>query len=146
MSESVNRTQEYLDNIFNQVREYMPGVARCIVLNYALLMGGALAVSLILVPLLRNFVHPSTATTIGFVSNLVWLIYGWRMLENRNKATSLYILYVRFSRERRELEATLASNKTKSEDVSEQVEIVEATAESFILAAQEQQIEPRQST
>ncbi|MDQ7026628.1 MAG: hypothetical protein Q9P44_13850 [Anaerolineae bacterium] len=141
----MNRTQEHLDNIFNQVREYMPAVARRIIFNYALLIAGALAVSLILVPLLRNFVPPSTAATIGFISNIAWLIYGWRMLENHNKATSLYILYVRFSRERRELETTLASEKIKSEDVSEQVEAVETSAESFILAAQEQQIEPRQS-
>ena len=139
-----NATQVHIDTIFNQVREYMPGVARRIIFNYAVLIGVALAVSLILVPFLMRLIPRSTATTIGFAVNLVWLFYGWRLLENRNKATSLYALYIRYSHERRGLEQTLAADKTKSEDVSEQVELMETSAEAFIRAAEEQQIEPRQ--
>ena len=77
----------------------------------------------------------------------MWLFYGWRILENRNKATSLYALYTRYSHDRRGLEQTLAANdKTKSEEVTEQVEIMEASAEAFIQAAEEQQIEPRKNS
>ena len=144
MSETVNKTQEHIENIFNHVRQYMPGVAKRILFNYGLLIVGAFAISLIVVPLLGRYIPRSTATTIGFAANVLWLFYGWRLLEKRNRATSLYALYVRFSKERRDLEQTLSTEKAKTEAVSEQVEVVEATAESFILAAQEQQIEPRQ--
>ena len=144
MSETPNTTQERIETIFNHVRQYMPGVARRILFNYVVLLGVALAVSILFVPLLMRFIPRSTATTIGFAINIVWLFYGWRILENRNRATSLYALYTRFSHERRGLEQTLADDKTKYEDVSAQVEMLEASAEAFIQAAEEQHIEPRQ--
>ena len=142
-----NTTQEHIATVFSHVRQYMPGVAKRILFNYAVLLGVALVVSLLLVPLLMRFIPRSTATTIGFAVNIVWLFYGWRMLENRNKATSLYALYSRYSHDRRGLEQTLAANdKTKSEEVTEQVELMEASAEAFIQAAEEQQIEPRKNS
>jgi hypothetical protein len=144
MRETPNTTQEHIEMIFNTVRQYMPGVARRILFNYAVLLGVALLVSMLFVPLLMRFIPRSTATTIGFAINIVWLFYGWRILENRNRATSLYALYTRFSHERRGLEQTLATDNTKSEDVSTQVEVLEASAEAFIRAAEEQHIEPRQ--
>jgi hypothetical protein len=144
MSETPHTTQEHIETVFNTVRQYMPGVARRILFNYAVLLGVALAVSILFVPLLMRFIPRSTATTIGFAINIVWLFYGWRILENRNRATSLYALYTRFSHERRGLEQTLADDKTMSEDVSAQVEVLEASAEAFIRAAEEQHIEPRQ--
>jgi hypothetical protein len=144
MSETPNTTQEHIEMVFNTVRQYMPGVARRILFNYAVLLGVALAVSILFVPLLMRFIPRSTATTIGFAINIVWLFYGWRILENRNRATSLYALYTRFSHERRGLEQSLADDKTMSEDVSAQVEVLEASAEAFIRAAEEQHIEPRQ--
>jgi hypothetical protein len=146
MSETPNATQEHVATVFNHVRQYMPGVARRIIFNYAVLLGVALAVSLLLVPLLMRFIPRSTATTIGFAVNIVWLFYGWRMLENRNKATSLYALYTRFSHDRRGLEQTLVADKAKSEEVTEQVELMEVSAEAFIRAAEEQQIEPRKNS
>jgi hypothetical protein len=145
MSETPNTTQEHIATVFNHVRQYMPGVAKRILFNYAVLLGIALAVSLLLVPLLMRFLPHSTATTIGFAVNIVWLFYGWRMLENRNKATSLYALYTRFSHDRRGLEQTLVADKAKSEEVTEQVELMEASAEAFIRAAEEQEIEPRKN-
>jgi hypothetical protein len=144
MSETPNTTQEHIEMVFNTVRQYMPGVARRILFNYAVLLGVALAVSILFVPLLMRFIPRSTATTIGFAINIVWLFYGWRILENRNRATSLYALYTRFSHERRGLEQTLADDKAMSDDVSAQVEVLEASAEAFIRAAEEQHIEPRQ--
>ena len=143
MSDTPNTTEEHLETVFNHVRQYMPGVARRIVFNYVILLGVALAVSLTLVPLLMRFIPRSTATTLGFAINLLWLFFGWRILENRNKATSLFVLYTRFSHERRGLEQTLAANK--SEDVLAQVELMEASAEAFISAAEEQEIEPSQN-
>src|SRR5688572_21132418 len=144
MSETPNPTQQHIETVFNHVRQYMPGVARRIIFNYVVLLGVALAISIILVPFLMRFIPRSTATTIGFAVNIVWLFYGWRILENRNKATSLYALYTRFSHERRGLEQALADDKTMSEDVTAQVEVLEASAEAFIRAAEEQHIEPRQ--
>jgi hypothetical protein len=144
MSETVNKTQEHVENIFNQVRQYMPEVGKRIFFNYGLLFGVAFLISILVPPFLAQYIPRSTANTIGFGLTVLWLFYGWRLLEKRNRATSLYALYVRFSKERRDLEQTLTTEKTKTEEVSEQVEVVEATAESFILAAQEQNIEPRQ--
>lgn len=50
----------------------------------------------------------STLSVLLFAVNVLIFWYGWRWLERRTRATSLYILYVRAARERRALASALA--------------------------------------
>jgi uncharacterized membrane protein len=54
----------------------------------------------------------STLSVLLFAVNVLIFWYGWRWLERRTRATALYILYVRASRQRRTLANALAQART----------------------------------
>lgn len=145
MSENSQSTQSYLEDRYDEVRQYMPGLAKRLAFNYMLLFGIGGLISMVLVPALMQHIPTSTARAIGFVLTLGWLVNGWRYLENRNHATAIYALYTRYSRSRRDLEKVL-KDKAKTEDVSPLVNDMDVTATAFIEAAEDAQIESYSSS
>lgn len=139
----MSETQDRIETTHEDVRRYMPGVGKQLLLNYAVLMLIALFLNIAVITLLLRFIPRPTANAIAFGFNLVWLIYGWRYLEGRNHATALFVLYTRYSRERRDLTRLLDTADAPALDNS--VDAVEETAQRFIDAAQAQHITPQEA-
>ncbi len=71
----------------------------------------------VLVTQLLPQVPQSTVSVVLFAINVLIFWYGWRWLEGRTHATSLYILYVRTSQQRRAL-ARLIQTAKKGQDIA----------------------------
>jgi hypothetical protein len=147
MADPLNHAQNAHSRIEAQVKPYVAGIFPRLAFNYGLLMLLALLVSVIVVPSLAQWIPQSTASTIGFSANILLLFFGLRYLENRNHATSLFLLYTRYSRERRELEALIqqaqANTLTNSDSLYSSVDDLEEIARSFLTAATEAGIPPK---
>src|SRR5215213_7155260 len=116
MVNPLHHAQKSHESIENQVKPYVSGLFPRLALNYGLLIIIAFLVSVLVVPTLALWIPQSTASVLGFSFNLLLFVFGWRSLEQRNKATSLYILYTRYSRQRRDLEALMKEAEAKTLD------------------------------
>lgn len=129
------------------VKPYVSGIFPRLALNYGLLLFVAVLVSTIAVPTLGLWIPQSTATVLGFSINFLTLFFGWRFFENRNKATSLYILYSSYSRQRRDLEALMKQAEAKSlantDALYTSVDKFEEAAQAFLSAAMEAGVQPK---
>jgi hypothetical protein len=130
-----------------EVKPYVSGLFPRLALNYGLLLFVAVLVSTIAVPTLGLWIPQSTASVLGFSINFLMLFFGWRFFEKRNKATSLYILYTSYSRQRRDLEALMKQAEAKSlsnmDALYTSVDKFEEAAKAFLSAAQEAGIEAK---
>jgi len=144
VANSLQHAKNSLEATHAHVQPYMAELFSRLASNYLLLMGGVLIVNMIGIPLLlRVIIIPvSTANILGFAAMLLILVYGWRFLENRNRATALFVLYIRYSRQRRELIASIEQAETDSlEDENTlyvNVDLYEESASSFLDAVEEQ--------
>lgn len=141
MANPLQHAQKSHENTERQVKPYVGELLPRLVNNYGLLFLLALLVSLFLVPLLANWIPQSTATILGYALNLLLLVYGSRFLEGRNKATGLYVLYSRYSRQRRSLETLMkqaeAQSLENSDSLYSSVDLFEEAAKNFLSAAQD---------
>lgn len=144
MANPIQNAKNSLAATHEQVQPYMAELFKRIASNYAILIAGVLVVNMIMLPLLLRFVPipVSTANVLGFSAMLLILVYGWRFLENRNRATSLFVLYTRYSRQRRDLLATVeAAESSTLEDENTlyvNVDLLEEAASSLLDAVEEQ--------
>lgn len=129
------------ETIFEEVQPYMLAIMPRLSFNYASLSLGLLFLWLIGLQLLARIVPLSTANATLFVASLFIFIYGWRFLENRNHATSLFVLYTRYSRQRRDLKALISSDADE-ESLSNNIQWLEEAAQAFIHAAQDSGLAP----
>lgn len=131
--------------LYPEVRAYMPSLLPRIAFNYMTLMMIAVLVSVVLVRVLENYIWESTANTIAFGINLALLVYGWRWLERRNQATSLFIIYTRYSRHRRELlkalEQATSGKLADLDSLYTLVDFAEESGNQFVQMAQEQNLQ-----
>jgi hypothetical protein len=140
MSKSLASVEIAHERITKEVQPYVAGVFPRLAFNFGLVLTVALIVSTIAVPSLAQFIPQSTATTLGFCTNFLILFFGLRALENRNHATALFVLYSKYSRQRRDLEALM---KQGNQDVDSSLGALEEIAQSFIKAATEAGIQPK---
>jgi hypothetical protein len=146
MANAVQHAQNSEARTYDAVRVYMPGLLPRLAFNYAVLFALVFMVSLVGVPLLRQIIFESTSVIAGFAANVLILVYGSRWLEQRNPATTLFVLYTRFSRQRRDLRKLLQQVNTPAapsdQDLYVKVDRMEEFARQFIAAAQDQGIKP----
>ncbi|MGJ3237241.1 MAG: hypothetical protein ACFE0Q_00900 [Anaerolineae bacterium] len=144
MANPTQHAQRVLDASHEQVQPYMAALFSRLANNYGILFLLVLMVNLIGIPLLMRWmpVPASTANVLGFSAMVLILVYGWRFLENRNQATALFVLYIRYSRQRRDTEDTLKlAQEGALEDENRlyvQVDLLEENATSLLNAVQEQ--------
>jgi hypothetical protein len=147
MADPLNHAQTSHSKLESQIKPYVSGVFPRLALNYGLLVVLALIVSTIAVPSLAQWIPQSTATTLGFCINFLLLFFGLRYLENRNHATALFMLYTRYSRQRRDLEALIQQAQAKTlentDTLYSSVDSLEEIGRSFITAATEAGIQPK---
>lgn len=127
--------QAQLDELHSSVRIYLPALFTRLALTSLLPIILALLVNASLSALLPEFVPASTATTLAFAANLLVLFFGWRTLETRTHATSLFVLYSSYSSQRRALQ--------NARDNAPSLAALEQSAQGFIKAAQESGLQPR---
>lgn len=137
----MSKTEDIIEATHENVRRYMPGVGKQLLWNYAILMFGTLFLNILGLTVLLQFVQRPIANTIAFGLSLVWLIYGWRYLEGRNHATALFVLYTRYSRERRDLLRLQESADAPDSGTG----AMEEAAQRFIDAAQAEHVPPREA-
>jgi|GEM_PF-1452489 len=118
-----------------QVRAYIPALTRRLGIVYGLPLLAAFIVSTLGAILLSQFIPSSTASIIAFGINIAILVNGWRWAERRYRATSVFILYTRYSRARRDLERAIKQTKDTSADaLDRQRADLQAETESFTAA------------
>jgi uncharacterized membrane protein len=141
MSKSLASVEIAHERITKEVQPYVAGIFPRLAFNFGLLVVLALIVSTIAVPSLAQFIPQSTATTLGFCTNFLLLFFGMRYLENRNHALALFVLYSKYSRERRDLEAFMQQGNQES--LESNLDALEELAQSFINAATEAGVQPK---
>lgn len=145
MANPVQHAERALEETYAAVQPYMPAIFKRIASNYSLLFGAVVFINLVaLNALARLLPLPiSTLNTIGFAAILLTLYFGWRYLENRNQATGLFVLYTRYSRQKRDLQALLEqADALENEDTLYlAVDDLEQVASAFLDAVEEYEVE-----
>jgi membrane protein implicated in regulation of membrane protease activity len=129
------------ETIFQQVQPYMVAILPRISFNYLILTSSLVVLWFIGLQLLAQILPFSTANVIMFALSLIIFVRGWRFLENRNHATALFILYTRYSRQRREFRSIIAT-EIDEETLQTNLQWLKDSAQSFIDAATENGVEP----
>lgn len=127
-----------------RVRAYLPDVLQRLLLTYGIPLLIAFVLATAGGVVISSFLPVSTTNIIVLGLNLAVLVYGWRWLERRYKATSLFLIYVRFSRERRDLDKML-KNDAAPDAIQAKQSMMEESAQNFIDAVRELGITPRKS-
>ena len=140
--ENTHQAQRILNSSHEDVRRYMPGVLPRLAMTYFIPIMFVLLVAIAITSRLSLFVPQAIAPVLGLVINLVILLGSWKVLDSRNKATGLFVLYTHYSRHRRDLEALLKSDDADGEAIHAATELVAASAEFFINMAQESGVKP----
>lgn len=144
MANPIQHAKTSAERIHEAVRPYMPETFYQLGSNYGLLLIAVVAVNMLGIPLLLRFISLplSTANVLAFSVMLLILVYGWRFLENRNHATAIFVLYTRYSRQRRDLLDTItqAENGILEDDnaLYVQVDLLEEKATAYLEAVEEQ--------
>lgn len=144
MANPIQHAKTSAERVHEAVRPYMPETFYQLGINYGLLLISVVAVNMLGIPLILRFIPLtlSTANILGFSVMLLILVYGWRFLEKRNSATAIFVLYTRYSRERRNLQDILeqAENGVLEDEntIYTQVDILEETASNFLDAVEQQ--------
>lgn len=112
--------------------------------NYLSLTSSLFILWFIGIKSLTQILPSSTATAIMFALCLIIFVKGWQFLENRNHATALFVSYIYYSRQRRDLKRLFATEPDE-ETLSTNIQWLEETANAFIDAAQEMDVEPIQN-
>ena len=151
MANPIKHAKKTAENAHLQVQPYMASLFQRLGFNYAILIMIMVLINTVGVWLLLTFlpIPQSTANVIGFSVNLIFLLYGWRFLEKRNRATSLFVLYTRYSRQRRDLtdNIKLAEDGAleNTDDLYIQVDVLEEKATSFLEAVESEGMKAHQS-
>lgn len=149
MANPIEHAKTTSERVHNAVQPYMPETFYRIGSNYSLLLITVVAVNMIGIPLVLRFLPLplSTANVMGFSVMLLILVYGWRFLENRNHATAIFVLYTRYSRQRRDLQDALkqAENGVLEDEntLYVHVDLLEEVASGFLDAVEEQGVKAR---
>ncbi|MEM9951705.1 MAG: hypothetical protein AAF846_08905 [Chloroflexota bacterium] len=146
MANSIQHAENTKTRIHEQVQPYMADLFYRLANNYVILFGAILLTNMILLPLLFQLLPDSfpssTPQVLGFASVLLLLVFGWRFLENRNHATALFALYIRYSRQKRDLEEniTLAQDDMLPDEntLYVSVDLLEDSATSLLQAIEEE--------
>ncbi|MGB7339073.1 MAG: hypothetical protein WBC91_09300 [Phototrophicaceae bacterium] len=151
MANPIQHAETTLTRVHAHVQPYMADLFYRVANNYLLLLAAVFVTNMIGIPLLLRFVPIplSTVNIIGFSAMLLILVYGWRYLENRNHATALFVLYIRYSRAKRDLEASLVLAKEgvleNDDTLYIQVDFLEETATGLLDAVEEQGLKAHSS-
>jgi len=148
MANPINHAKKAQERAYDAVQPYMPPLFKRLAFNYFVLLFTVAIVNTLGMRVLLSVLPmpPSTANVIGFSVNLILLLFGWRLLEQRNKATGLFILYTRFSSQRRDLKATI---ENAEDDVLDDdnalyvgVDLMEEAAKNFLDAVENEGVTP----
>lgn len=148
MANPIQNAENALKRIHTEVQPYMATLFYKIANNYLLLLAGVIVINMIGLPLLIRFVPipMSTVNVIGFSAMLLILVYGWRYLEKRNHATTLFVFYIHYSRAKRNLEASLDLARAGSLETDDtlyiQIDLLEETATILLDAIEEEGLKP----
>lgn len=134
---------QHIDQQREAVRAYVPGVVTRLLMTYFVPLILAVAAAAAASIILPNVLPASTVSIVSFGVALLCLVFGWRLLENRTKATSLFVLFTRISRARRDLEAALTQS-TPEAKLTQQQQAFDAAVQSFMDAVHEQNVQPAQ--
>lgn len=147
MQETIQYTRQQLDTVYKAIRPYMPHLFQRLAGNYGLIFFVVLVWNLIVLTVIDAYIPfpQSTIIVLSFAGPLLILYYGWRFMENRNHATSLFVLYTQYSSQRRRLLTQLeqAENGVLEDDntLIVGVQQLEETADSFLDAADENKLQ-----
>lgn len=151
MANPIQHAETTLERVHEQIQPYMADLFYKLANNYILLFGAVLLTNLIILPVAFQFLPllNSTMTIIEFSLILLILVFGWRFLEARNHATALFVIYIRYSRQKRDLEATLALAKEGVLDDDNAlyvgVDLLEESATSFLNAVEAEGLKAQES-
>lgn len=131
--------QKTIDKTYSDVRQYFPALLQRLLVTYSvpivLTMIMALVGGQVLITLTGDV---GTSSMTALLVNIIILMVVWRFMERRTQATGLFVLYTRYSRQRRDLQ--------KAEDVSsDDVDVLATLASNFIESAQAAGIAPREA-
>lgn len=150
MADPLKHAQRSEDEAHTRVQPYMISLFQRLAVNYLILVVAMVLVYTAGTRLLLNLFPVSlfVANGIAFAVNVLILLFGWRYLENRNRATGLFVLYTRYSRQRRDLNDTI----TRAEDGSLEntdrlyleVDLLEENTNSLLEAIEEQGVKAHQ--
>lgn len=138
MNQPPESLEDFIEQMQNEIRRYVPGVMSRLALTYGGLLVLVLIIGTVLANFLAQFIPVSTATLIAFALNLWLLVEARQRIDNRLHSTGLFVLYTRSNRERRALQRLQRLQRQDTvNELDEQRQRYEATALDFIEAAQE---------
>lgn len=140
--ENTRQAERILKNSREEVQRYMPGVLPRLAMTYFLPIMFVLLVSLLVTNLLSDYVPPVVAPSLNVALNLVILIISWKLLDNRTKATGLFVLYTHYSRHRRDLEKLMKASDADPNAIYATTELLASSAEFFLDAAEKSGVQP----
>ena len=140
--ENTRQAERILNNSHEEVRRYMPGVLPRLAMTYFLPILFVLLVSLLVTNWLSNYVPAVLAPSLNVALNIAILIISWKILDNRTKATGLFVLYTHYSRHRRDLEKLLKANDANPNAIYATTELLASSAEFFIDSAEQAGVKP----
>jgi hypothetical protein len=143
MANPQNHAQKQHDHYEAEVKPYLYELFMRLGLNYGLLTLALLLIRFLIAPLAAQIIPESIIGSLLFALILLVWLFGWRFLEKRNQATSLYFLYSRFSRQRRDLETLLKTPPDNPDNLYAAADLVEEAAQNFLKAAQDAGLKPR---
>ena len=146
LTETIEAAQHTITTTRDEVRTFIPALVRRLMLTFGPPLLVALLVSTIGAMLLSRVLPSSTTSIIAFGVNIAIMVYGWRFLERRYKGTSAFIVYTRYSRIRRDLEAMIKKTPNGSDisegKIEEQRAGVVKSADAFIQVMYEMGAQP----
>lgn len=137
--------QRIRDESYDEVRAYMPKIAPRLAATYLLPMLLAGVVTIAVMWLVSTWLSPIVASALPLTISLIVIIATWRIMESRYHATGLLVMYTHYSSNRRKLDTLLEQAEQGDYDETNLLaaaDLTEETANTFVMAAQEQNIQP----
>lgn len=141
--------REFMQQQRERLRVYTPALGNRLLLTYLVPIIGMLAVTTLLGVFGSRALPESTLSLLGLAANIVILVYGWRWAEKRLRGTSLFVLWSRYNKERRELELLLkradASHEMQPEIIDMKRDLLQNAADNVVSAMQGVGVSPQAS-
>lgn len=139
MTAKNTKLDKTLQTIQDDVRRYTGRLIPRLLSTYGIPVVVALLVASIIAPLLAGVIPNSTANILALAANIFILVYGVRWLDSRTHATGLFILYTRYSQQRRQIKTLRKNDETPDPAM---IDNLREEANAFISAMQERNIDP----
>ena len=131
-----------LNHQSERIRPYLPEIFKRLTLVYAIPFTLVLLTSTLGGIVVSNFIPVSTTNIIIFALNIFILVRVWRWAEARWHGTSLFIMYTRFSRARRDVRGETTSARVLDAHLDQFNQVAEA----FLAQIHNLGVQPYQDT